>query len=227
MRTPGLTLLTLVLAGCGGADPEYYPLNEGWLWRYRIVVTTEERTWEQRYIIRNLPAQSRPEGSIVPRQTIDDHRQYYRVNDDGIERLRLDEDRGQDRMRANRVLASPQRTGESWHGKAATVALIKVGPPQETLFRVSVEVPMIYTIELTDDRVSVPAGDFSNCLRVHGIGQVNIDAGNYVGRTNVTIESWDWYAPGVGLVKSSRRETTTSAALKFGEFLMELQSLDK
>jgi hypothetical protein len=227
MRLPGLLLLAVVVCACGRADPEYFPLNEGWVWRYRIVLTTEDRNWEQRYIITNLPRESSDNTLLVPQQTIDGRRIYYRVDDDGIVRMRSAVAGKSDIAPGDRVLPSDPGAGTSWRGNATTVALMKIGPPQETLFRVSVEMPVTYLIEATDDHVSVPAGNFSNCLRIYGSGKINTDAGNYVGRTNVGIESWDWYAPGVGLVKSLRRETTSSAALKYGELLMELQSLEK
>jgi hypothetical protein len=49
------------------------------------------------------------------------------------------------------------------------------------------------------------------------------DAGNYIGRTIVRVNETSWYAPGVGLVKSIREETTESQALDKGQLIIELE----
>lgn len=228
MKALPIMLLLSLLSACGRAEPEYFPLNENWLWGYRVVLSTKEGSREQRYLLRNLPAEIWPEGRVVPRQTIDGNRHNYLVSAQGIERLQVNFVDEQRSVVAERVLGLPWQEGTTWQADTTTVALVRFGPPQRTfIFRVAQQVPMTYRIEAVDDWVSVPAGEFDRCLRVYGWGKINADVGNFVGRTSLTVESWDWYAPGVGLVKSQRRETTTSAVLRFGELTMELQSLQR
>jgi hypothetical protein len=228
MKALRLMLLLVLAAACGDGQPEYFPLNADWLWEYRVVLTTKEGSREQRHLLRNLPAESWPEGKVVPRQSGDGGRQHYLLTAGGIDHLRQSFAGGQRSVVTERVLGLPWQPGASWQANTTTVALVRFGPPQRTyIFRVTQQVPMTYRIETIDDQVTVPAGNFNRCLRVYGRGKINADVGNFVGRTTLTVESWDWYAPGVGLVKSKRRETTTSAVLRFGELIMELQSLQR
>jgi hypothetical protein len=74
------------------------------------------------------------------------------------------------------------------------------------------------------DMVKVPAGAFENCMRVVMSGNAFVDAGNYVGKTIVRVTETNWYAPGVGLVKSVREESTKHRALDKGGIILELES---
>jgi len=52
------------------------------------------------------------------------------------------------------------------------------------------------------------------------------DAGNYVGLTLVNVEQTNWYAPGIGLVKMERIETTKSNALDKGTLSIVLAEFE-
>ena len=80
-------------------------------------------------------------------------------------------------------------------------------------------------VEHTAASVVVPAGRFDECLLVSGHGTTTADVGNYLGRTEIKVSTEDWFAPGVGLVKSIRTELTSSDALNFGRLSMELRAL--
>lgn len=82
-----------------------------------------------------------------------------------------------------------------------------------------------YEVESADDVVVVAAGRFENCLRVRGSGRTAFDGGRYIGTAEVRVEQLDGYAPGLGLVRAERRETTTSSVLDRGGFVMELEGL--
>jgi len=84
-----------------------------------------------------------------------------------------------------------------------------------------------YTVEDLDDEVAVPAGRFSRCLRIRGTGFTSQNVGFYVGHTDIRVETTEWYAPNVGLVKAVRKETTTSSVLPGGHYQMELESLSR
>ncbi|MDX1519073.1 MAG: hypothetical protein R3318_03045, partial [Gammaproteobacteria bacterium] len=88
-------------------------------------------------------------------------------------------------------------------------------------------VPVVATIESMRDTVKVPAGTFRNCMRIRTEGKAFVDAGNYVGNTVVGVDETSWYAPGVGLVKTVRKETTTKKALDYGEIILELEAFRK
>lgn len=73
----------------------------------------------------------------------------------------------------------------------------------------------------------VPPGRFDECFLVSGHGTTTTDVGNYIGRAEIEISTEDWFAPGVGLVKSIRTERTSLDALNFGRLSMELRALEK
>ena len=68
----------------------------------------------------------------------------------------------------------------------------------------------------TDELVETPAGTFANCVRIDGNGQrsVRTDRGNSV--AEVYVQTREWYAPNVGLIKLEREETSDSTFLKPG-----------
>lgn len=53
-------------------------------------------------------------------------------------------------------------------------------------------------------------------------GSVFKNAGDYIGLTLINVEQTSWYAPGVGLVKIERLETTQRKVLDKGSLLIEL-----
>ena len=86
--------------------------------------------------------------------------------------------------------------------------------------------PLDLSIESLDDTITVPAGQFSKCMRIKMTGSAYKNAGNYVGLTLVNVEQTNWYSPGVGLVKLERLETTQSAALDKGTLSIELVNFE-
>ena len=86
-------------------------------------------------------------------------------------------------------------------------------------------VTVTYKIEDTDDTVTVTAGTFGHCLRVHGKGY--LFAGRtlqeFMGIDTINIDQTEWYAPGVGLVKSVREEYTQPNEFR-NTYTRELQS---
>jgi hypothetical protein len=70
------------------------------------------------------------------------------------------------------------------------------------------EVEQLHRVVPTPERVVVPAGDFAGCVRVEttAIHSAVSDSGVHTGPRVVYYYS-DWYAPGVGLVKTQQRGT--------------------
>lgn len=98
------------------------------------------------------------------------------------------------------------------------------GPPYLALYQLKALVPVTYTIENMKDTVKVPAGTFEKCLRVLGRDTIPVEAGGHIGNVEATIETADWYAAGAGLVKTVRREKSTSPILRAGDYLLALES---
>ena len=117
------------------------------------------------------------------------------------------------------------KISQQWPGVSRTAVLENTGPPWETLFRVDVSVDMQYRVEATAERVITPAGAFDDCVLIAGHGAASADVGNYIGRTEITVTSREWFAPDVGLVRMEREETTTASAISGGSLVMELEAI--
>ena len=126
---------------------------------------------------------------------------------------------------AFKLLPADVSLGATWRQSEHTQVLENTGSPWETLFRIVEPVSIDYVVESNEASVRVPAGEFNNCIKVRGSGKTNVDVGNYIGRTLISIEVENWYAKGVGLIKSIRKEITTSEALDYGELRYELEDL--
>ena len=48
---------------------------------------------------------------------------------------------------------------------------------------------------------------------------------NYIGRASVDVETTEWYAPGVGLIKRLRKERISSPAIDPGEYQVVLRAV--
>lgn len=225
-----LVITLLALVGCGDDDAatRYFPLREGFQWQYRVKRTTMDGARDLRYIIATAaPARLEELGDepAAVRETHDGQRFYYAATSAGIERVatRRRED-GRFVTVADRalILPHPLAATATWTGRSQTAVLENTGPPWETLFRISVPLAMDYRIDRLDATVETPAGTFTDCVVVSGVGKVNADVGNYIGRTDIEVTTTEWFAPDVGLVRLERTETTTASALDSGSLTMEL-----
>lgn len=220
----GLLLAALlILSGCDARHPaeQFFPLAPGLSWQYRVTRTTMDGTAELRYAIAAVEPPSTGGEANAARETLGGQRYLYRVDDDGIYRLAA--------AQAADIEASPQLVlpgtlapGTTWRAVGRTSVLENTGPPWETLFRIDVPVEMSYAIERDDAEIHTPAGVFTNCLEVVAHGRTNADVGNYIGRTEIKVVAREWYAPGVGLVRMERHETTAASAINAGSMTMTL-----
>jgi hypothetical protein len=194
-----------------------------------LTLETEDGRREQRFIVRNGASEQLAGLQAVPKITVDGHRVYYVQDDTGIRQIaaRL-RDEPAPRIKPDHYeLRYPLEPGTQWWRWTQTQALEKTGPPQRTHYRIVVPVKLSVTVESIDESVTVAAGRFDRCVLVSGSGSTNADVRNYVGKARIEVETYDWYAPDVGLIKSVRRERTSSPALDYGAYVMELQELSR
>jgi hypothetical protein len=87
------------------------------------------------------------------------------------------------------------------------------------------EIPMLmyYRIERMDEVVRVPAGIFEGCMKVTGRGETSIKGAFSEAFIELTVQTVDYFAPGIGLVKSERLETSSHPRYAGGEYVKELQ----
>lgn len=100
------------------------------------------------------------------------------------------------------VLDYPLKKGKTWKGRV-----------HPTLLELDVSIPFESTIESTNATVSVPAGEFTDCVKIKTIGSRELPPatnGGPVGALLLTETAW--YAKNVGLVKSELEEKLNVAA---------------
>ena len=84
--------------------------------------------------------------------------------------------------------------------------------------------PTVKAIAATDETVMVPAGTFSDCIRlkITGKGQANLASGP----ATIEVQGDEWYAPDIGFIKGIFRETVNSGEAPV-ELGMDLASFAK
>lgn len=222
-----LIITSLQLASCSTeSNTNYFPLEEGLTWRYQVTKTTRDGVRQQKYIYTSLPEKIVKEKTVSVRQSADGSLLYYRDTEEGLFYIGKEIQSGIERkfqQDEHLIFSYPLENGSQWQDITQTKLLVKTGPPQKTKFKVVAQIPLEISIDSTDDTVSVPAGNFHNCIKLIKQGAEFNDAGNYIGRTIIRVKETSWYAPGVGLVKSIREETTESSALDRGQLVIELE----
>ncbi|HAZ60546.1 MAG TPA: hypothetical protein DCY89_03115 [Gammaproteobacteria bacterium] len=231
-----LSVVLLSLAACGPGGDEvdrYFPTESGLRWTYRLTRTTMDGSQVRPYYVehRGPVLVAGRADSVLEQRTFDGNR-YFFARDPTRGWLRLGAQSATDEaprwaVEPWLVLPASLDVGRSWQQLTPVRVLEKTGPPQETLFRVQVSLPVEYRLAARDERVEVPAGSFSGCLRIEGRGSISTHLGNYLGLGSVTVESTAWFAPGVGLVKQRLVERTNRPALDRGEMQLELTRLNR
>lgn len=219
-----LLVYTMFASGCGDSDRSYFPLGAGHSWEYQVHERLVQVERTSRLLVVTL-GEYRFDGSSAYLRQINNHQ--LEVLDDGkygIRRLGVkDSDLTPlDTHNAGMLLAKPWAIGTQWQQISVTGVLQTTVDPFRRLFRVEQPIEMTYTIELLDDFVTTPAGTFTNCLRVRGKGEGFFKGDKTVRGAAVRVEHLDWYAPGIGLVKSDRLETTESNIVPGGRYTLEL-----
>lgn len=207
IRKTGFVVLAMlgVLGGCSGTTEaeRYYPLADGRRWSYVMIIRNgtepDARTLETSSTVTNLPALRFAGKKVTPQQTEAFGQSQVRLihaSADGVAEVATQTDPTAQpvaRVPPNEVLRSPLQVGRSWPSTW-----------QSNQFAQTTLVPMTKTVARTDGRITLPAGEFGDCLvlSIEGHGPVNAPEGP----VNVTVEGEEWFAPGVGLVRGSFRE---------------------
>ncbi|MGE0861387.1 MAG: hypothetical protein AB7P42_19895 [Gammaproteobacteria bacterium] len=222
-----LLALTALLGGCGQGSAEggYFPLQPGYSWQYRVLRTTMDGSRELRHALSVPERAPNAPADLHVRATLDGQRTLYRDTEDGIYRVGIERRRGprlpEDELQ-QLVLPRDIEAAREWRGKSTTQLIESSAAPWESLFRVQVPVEMHYHVADRGAQVDTPAGRFTRCLRIDGAGDTRTDVGSGLGETTINVATREWYAPGVGLVRLERDETTSAKALAEGSMVMEL-----
>jgi len=244
-----LLALAAGIGACSDERGDYFPLESGRYWQYAVTVTTMDVVKPGKTILMSEPAEQHGAYSVYPREVNQQSRLYYVSNDTGVYLYQSQGEKGMQRCwkgrfscprselerpatigagkaRApylNPVMLFPLEKGAHWQRHSRTGALEMVIDPFRRLLRIEVPVTLDFVVESLDDEVTVKAGRFRHCLRIHGTGKGYFGSDKTIGKVHIDVEQTDWYAPGVGLVKTVRHERTDSAILSHGEYVEELE----
>jgi len=226
------TLGALLVACKPSGGQSYFPLDPGWTWRYSVATDIKNLgTEKSAQLVVNRGMIVTEQKNLVLRMYEDGHVFYYAVQDDGI-LLAGDREAGEDAKDAppnQYVLKYPVAVGVTWpvDGKTYLMRRQEIGPAAVIMVPIKADLELTYTVEAKDDVVKVPAGTFRNCLRLHGKGTGSANMGERMGDMDITVESTEWFAPGVGLVKMTRKEDSGPEGPAFGSMTLELEDLNK
>ena len=224
-RLTGIVFVLLLL-GCSGHDDVYYPLDEGRWWYFTTRTTILDETAEQRLVVANIGAGTLDDGARVLIQRQSSGREVHmQKTDRGLERVavRIPIRADQTPPAPSVILPTDRTVGTSWT-TATRLRLIesRTFARQDKLRNRILPLELAMSIGAAEESVTVPAGTFTNCIRIDGSGSrsVRTDRGNAIAK--VAVEHHEWYAPGVGLVKATRSESADSPFLKAGYYVQEL-----
>jgi hypothetical protein len=222
--------VSLLLQSCVQNDDSYFPLTEGYQWRYDVTQSTQDGTVKQKYLYRNIGESKLNETIVYLRRSFDGTELYYSDSDEGVIYHGSKNYKGIEPefiREKNFVFRYPISENKQWDELTKTKLLFKSGTSRKTVFRLDAEVPLKVKIESLNEEVQVSAGLFKNCMKISMSGSVFKDAGKHYGLTLVSIEQTSWYAKGVGLIKMERSEETKNEALGKGSLLVELEIFKK
>jgi hypothetical protein len=210
--------IVLASAGCTRHSSDYFPLDAGRNWDYRVTVAIKGQKREQRLLLGSVPSKTVDGTVYYPRRLLDGKMEYHERSADGV--LAVEPVSG----RKSLVLPPVPRAGTKWQGGTHIFFLEVTGVFAPTFEeRVQQTIPLEFTVEADDDTVTVGAGTFQHCLRVRATG--SLFAGStlrdFMGIRFIQVEQTDWYAPGVGLIRRVRNESTTPADWN-NEYVQEL-----
>ncbi len=235
VRVPIFLLFTL-LSGCDSDIPstEYYPLQSGMTWEYRVMTNLAGKEDIRTYRVENR-------GEVALSNEYSDDVVNVRHTSDGTDYYILQDDTGSYRIAERSIIEyeprfEPERVrilpsledievGRTWAIVTKPYALHRTSssslpdPSEQSL-------NMLFEIQSLSDKVVVPAGIFENCLRVEGSAIVSLYTDPREGYQDIEIKQTEWYAPGVGMVKLVRDEPLDMPLFKGGKITFELTAFD-
>ena len=223
-----LAFAAIAVSACTRAPTDgalYFPLKAGMAWTFRF---SESGGATGQLTTTNLAPRKLYGLAVFPQQTSGGEKTYteFYVDDgSGIRHAAIDEGEGlQSRMNDHSyVIKLPIKVGTSWREIGRTF--------DGTIYDATTR------IESVSDKVSVPAGTFSGCVRVKSTGTASPVRGiagvpwgggglSMIASGDVSVEEYYWLAPGVGPVKATHQETQGEGPMAQSvAFTLELEHL--
>lgn len=205
-KTCVLALLLVLPGACSNTDNSYYPLKQGYWWQYAAIRSIRGEDHLQKLILANLPKQTINGVKLHAQKRADGQVEYFSRRDGGV--FKIDPENGNEKQ----ILQEPATIGTKWKADSRILFLKVTGAFEATYNRrIKEAIPMEYEVVSTSETVKVKAGKFRDCIKVAGKGSIYGGGGSlkeFMDIDSINIETEEWYAPGVGLVKRTRKEYT-------------------
>ncbi|MBI4005934.1 MAG: hypothetical protein HY356_04635 [Gammaproteobacteria bacterium] len=216
-----VTIICLItIPGCEQSVTDYFPLGNGLKWEYSILESVNKIESNSKLIIANLQEVKINDITYYPRKSASGHIYYFFKRPEGIYYSKAP---GSDNAV---VLRHPLQRGVKWRS-GSDIHILKRRHESfaggESFISLEGDITLDYTVKSAGEAVEVLAGRFSNCVRIESSGTVRVEARTR-GIDHIMIEQTEWYAPGIGLVKSIRKEFTIPDKIT-GEMIQELVSV--
>ena len=218
--------MTLFLVGCN-SNSNYFPLNKDLVLNYQIESFYEgskKSLSKQTYtVIDNKNNESfvlgnggqlvayRFEKDGIKRKKIDYLKNEYLINIDGKIKKHKNFDLPNDKLdkeTGHYVLKFPIAIGTSWNVRDLTRLKMKIG--YDKVYETWLPYDLNYKIVEINKKIRIKNKVFKNCIKVIGKGNTSFNAGPPVGLINISVVVEDWYSSGVGLIKTTRVESSDS-----------------
>ena len=195
-------IVLLLLSSCSSPDTSYFPTAPGREWAYDIrrIVPEFNEPILQKSIVRNLPARTVDGITYYPKAYASGSVRHFTISADGVSR-RTPGHEGNDP-----VIGHPLHVGNEWSAGSRLYLFDLPKQLEDAWDDISSNLELDYTITGLEDPVYVPAGHFPRCLRIDAVGFLTLPTRLMLGIRIIKVEQTQWYAPGVGLVKMTRRE---------------------
>ena len=209
-------LFLFILIGCSENNHTYFPLGKIKSWSYKIEIEPEvdKKTIYKKTKLslgkKKLEIEGKKE-SFYPFLREDGSIFFYKLEKNGIFRsgFAFSKDKNINKENSERmVLPLPIKIGKKWSVDSKTYLILKRYPYYD--YRATTNFMIDYEIISTDEIISTPTGKFQNCILIRGIGNTKFIGDSEIGSIDINILSEEWYAKGVGLIKSVRIEETDS-----------------
>jgi hypothetical protein len=221
---PVAALACLLIAGqASAADaPDVFPANPGRWWYYSTLVKVLDEQRRQRMFVANVGFDGR---TLQQRRQVSwDH--LYAIEHDCVSQQAYVNGREGGREARDApatLLPLPPVVGASWQYRSRLRLIeTRTFAAEDRLGSRYLPVDLSARVAATDATVEVPAGRFHDCVKVEATGLTLVPADRGTLEVEVRVTQTEWYAPGVGLIKTTRAETADSPFLRNGEYVQEL-----
>lgn len=212
----------LYLSGCEQSIDSYFPLEGDIRWEYTIEEKLNDQLKIIKSIVVSLDSKTVNDIEFYPQRSANGETYYFSKSEKGIY-LSPDTDK-----EGEILLGLPIQAGMHWQASTRIIILDSRHESfsgGESFISLNDQIIVDYKITNIDETVQVPAGNYTNCIRVDSSATVAVKERTR-GIERILIHQTDWYAKGVGLVKRIRNESSVPDKYK-GEQIQELTSFKK